>query len=389
MHNNEVSVGIDIGSHLVRVVVARNDPVKPGKPLVIGTGQAESKGVRHGYILNMEDVASAVKAAIGQASEAAKIKISTAFLAVGGIGLDELHARGEAVIARADAEVTDLDIERAIESSREHAASRFVNRRILHTVPLRYLIDGVEVLGRPHGMKGTKLGVDVLYITCLDQHVNDLVDAVESAGVSVLDTLAAPLAASIVTLTNADKRAGAVLANIGSETLSMLVFDNGVPISLKVFKMGALDITKDLALGLRLSMEDAEHLKTGSQNISTSVKKRYDDILSTRLTAMFSLVENHLKKIGKDQLLPAGIVITGGGSGTGHIKEIAERSLKLHSKIAQLNIPGDTYISDSSWTVAYGLTVWGLSGASNASLGSSFFATIVKFLQAQLAKLAP
>ncbi len=369
------AVGIDVGTHTVRVVVAREDPQNPGHPTIIGTGQSESKGLRYGYIMNIDDVARCIAAAVIQAQQVSGVRIREAFVSIGGIGLDEVHARGEAVIARADAEVTDLDIARCLESSRESAGGRLANRRILHTVPLRYCIDGVEVLGRPHSMKGTKLTVDVRYVTCIEQHVQDLIEAVELAGIAVLDTLAAPLAASIVTLTNSEKKAGCVLVNIGSETLSTLVFDNSVPLSLKVFKIGSMDITKDLALGLRLSLEDAEQLKVGTPATHNIPKKKIDDILAARLSDMFELVESHLKKIGKDQLLPAGIILTGGGSGSGPIKEIAEQSLRLHSKIASLNMPADTHIKDSSWSTAYGLTVWGFTG-SDLSHNSGFGDTV-------------
>lgn len=357
------AVGIDVGTYQVRVVVAREDATRGGYPKIIGTGFAESKGLRHGYIVNIDDVARSIRTAIGQAEKTSGIRIRDAFLAVGGIGLDEVRSRGETIIARADAEVTDLDIEKAVESAREHATSRFANRRILHTLPLTYTIDGVEVLGRPQGMKGTKLAVETLYITCLEQHVTDLVDAVESTNIGVVDTLAAPLAASIVSLTNSEKKAGCVLANIGSETVSVAVFDNGIPVSVKVFKIGSMDITKDIALGLRISLDEAEQLKLGAITHMTYPKKKLDDILAARLTDIFELIDNHLKKLGKDQLLPAGIVLTGGGSGIGPIKEIAEHSLKLHSKIASLNIAPDAKIKDSSWAVAYGLTIWGLTGA--------------------------
>ncbi len=358
-----IAVGIDVGTYQVRVVIAQEDRTKNGYPRIIGTGYAESKGLRHGYIVNTDDVTRSIRVAVSQAEKVAGVKVRDAFISIGGIGLDEVRSRGETIIARADAEVTDLDIEKAIDTAREHAQSRFANRRILHTIPLSYTIDGVEVLGRPQGMKGTKLAVETMYVTCLEQHVVDLVDAVEAVNIGVSDTLASPLAASIVSLSNAEKKAGCVLANIGSETVSIVIFDNGIPVSVKVFKIGSTDITKDIALGLRVSLDEAEQLKLGAIMHGNFPKKKLDDILTARLTDIFELIDNHLKKIGKDQLLPAGIILTGGGSGIGPIKEIAEHSLKLHSKIASLNISPEAKIKDSSWTVAYGLTIWGLTGA--------------------------
>lgn len=358
-----IAVGIDVGTYQVRVVIAREASDRSSSfPRIIGTGYAESKGLRHGYIVNAEDVARAIKIAASQAERLAGAKVKTAFLSLGGIGLDEVRGRGEAVIARVDAEVTDLDIEKAIDASRENISGRLVNRKILHTIPLSFSIDGAEVLGRPQGMKGTRLVVETLFITCLEQHVNNLIEAVEMADIAVSDTMASPLAGSIVTLSNAEKKAGCVLANIGAETVSIVVFDNGIPVSVKVFRIGSMDITKDIALGLRISLEEAEQLKLGAIMNAPYSKKKLDDILAARLTDIFELIDSHLKKLGKDQLLPAGIILSGGGSGIGPIKELAESSLKLHSKIASMNLPSDAKIKDSSWAVAYGLTIWGLTG---------------------------
>jgi len=364
---SRIAVGIDVGTYQVRVVVAREDASRNSQfPKIIGTGYAESKGLRHGYIVNHDDVAHAIRIAANQAEKLSGVRIKTAFLSIGGIGLDEVKATGEAVIARADAEVTDLDIEKAISASRENVSGKLVNRRILHTIPLSYSIDGTEVLGRPQGMRGTKLQVETLFVTCLKQHVDDLIEAVEGAEIAVSDVMASPLAGSIVTVSNAEKKAGCVLANIGAETVSIVVYDNGTPVSMKVFRIGSMDITKDIALGLRISLDEAEQLKLGAVTNASFSKKKLDDILAARLTDIFELIDSHLTKLGKDQLLPAGVILTGGGAGIGPIKEIAESSLKLHSKIASMNVASDAKIKDSTWAVAYGLTIWGLTGDSFA-----------------------
>ncbi|MDE2078786.1 MAG: cell division protein FtsA [Patescibacteria group bacterium] len=367
-----IAVGIDVGTHQVRVVIAREAEGRASVfPKIIGTGVTESKGLRHGYIVNGDDVTRAIRMAAAQAEKLAGVRVKTAFLAIGGIGLDEVRGRGEVIVGRADAEVTELDVDKAIDASRAAVTGRLTNRKILHTIPLSYSIDGNEILGRPTGMKGTKLAVETLFVTCLEQHVDDLIEAVEAADIAVADTMASPLAGSIVTLSNAEKKAGCVLANIGAETVSIVVFDNGVPISVKVFRIGSMDITKDIALGLRISLEEAEQLKLGALLNTPYPKKKLDDILAARLSDIFELIDGHLKKLGKDRLLPAGIILSGGGSGIGPIKELAESSLKLHSKIASLNLPPDAKMKDSSWAVAYGLTIWGLTGDTYARPGTA------------------
>ena len=363
------TVGIDIGSNQVKVVVAE-EVQKGGKhvPKIIGTGFAESRGLRHGYIINGSDVRKSLESALTQAEGAIGDRIKGAYVAVGGVGLEEFRARGEATVSRADFEVTNLDLEKAAQEAERAIEKKLLNRKILHAIPLRYLLDGEEVLGRPQGLKGNKLSVDMLFITTLEQHLADLIAVIEDAGVSVIDVTPAPLAASFVTLTRAQKMTGCVLANIGAETLSLAVFENNTPISVKVFPMGSSDITNDIALGLKISLEDAEQLKRGTLLGTGFSQKRLDDIIQARLSAMLDLVEAHLESIGKSGLLPAGIVITGGGSGLATLEDLARNILKLPTRRAGTLAIEGARVRDGAWAVAYGLCIWGMSNEPDSPL---------------------
>ena len=364
-----ITTGIDIGTHQVKVVVTEYGNGKNGGlPKIIGTGFAQSKGLRHGYIINQTDTIKSIGTAVNQAEKSTGIKIKKAFISIGGVGLEEVHSRGATVVARADSEITDLDIEKAIKDSEKKVAQKIANRKILHEIPIRYKIDGQIVLGKPQGMRGSKLELEVLFITCLEQHLNDLISSVEEAGIAVEDVMASPLAGSFVTLSRAQKIAGSVLANIGAETVSIVVFENNIPISLKIFSIGGTDITNDIALGLKIPLDEAERVKTGTLSGDEFPRKKLDEIISARLSDIFELIETHLKKIGKNGLLPAGIIITGGGSGIATIEDLARAALKLPSKTSSgfgngnngsITIQGQ--VRDSSWAVAYGLCIWGLS----------------------------
>ena len=234
---------------------------------------------------------------------------------------------------------------------------------ILHTIPLGYKIDGKKVLVRPHGMKGGILEVRTLFVTCLEQHLEDLVSAVEAAGVRVDDVIAAPIAESSVALSKLQKKAGCVLANIGAETVSISVFEEGIPVSLQVFPIGSTDITNDIALGLKVPLEEAERIKKFRDE--GNLKRKVDEIIEARLSDIFELIEAHLRKIGKNGLLPAGIILTGGGAIIGAIEDLAKSSLRLPAKVAT---PRD--IRDLSWSIAYGLCLLGLNpNAADESLG--------------------
>jgi cell division protein FtsA len=368
-----VTVGIDIGTYQIKVVVA--ELVKENDKSItriIGTGLTESKGLRHGYIINNGDLTASLQGAMRLAEKASGVKIHKAFIAVGGIGLSGVTSSANIIISRADLQITELDIEKLTEVCENSLPTPLIqNRKILHPIPLSYKIDGKTVLAKsPLGMKGTKLEVKMLFITCLEPHLNDLLEAVDDAGIEVLDCLASPIAASYVTLTKSQKMAGCILANIGSETVSIVVFENNLPISLEVFPIGSTDITNDIALGLKIPLEEAENLKIGGLGSSSFPKKKLDEIISARLSDMFELIENHLKKIGRNGLLPAGIFITGGGGGIGTIEDFAKVTLKLPSRIASLTLSGEkSAVKDSTWAVAYGLCVLGFSKEEKINLG--------------------
>ncbi|HVY72792.1 MAG TPA: cell division protein FtsA [Candidatus Paceibacterota bacterium] len=390
---SKIVTGIDVGTYHVKVVIAESadDPRQP--PRILGTGYAESRGMKQGYILSGAEVSRSIAAAVAQASKAAHVKVKKAFVAVGGTGLDEAFSRGEAVVERGDSEITERDIPRAIAASeRSLAPAVILNKKILHTIPLRFSVDGVKVLARnPVGMKGMRIATETLFITCLERHVNDLVSAVEDAGIEVEDIVAAPLAASFVALTKMQKRVGCVLANIGAETLSIIVFEDSTPISLKVFPIGATNVTNDLALGLRIAPEDAEQLKQGAVLGAPYPKKKIDDIIAKKVSEMLKLVEAHLKKIGKDELLPAGIILTGGGSLIQSVADLAKAALRLPARTASLTEGTTTkmQLKDGSWAVAYGLTIWGLTSGGDlevrddsglSDLAQTFWRWFKKFL---------
>lgn len=372
--SRKIAVGIDIGTYQIKVVVASSDGENDtGLPSIIGAGFAESKGMRHGYIINHSDVIKSLKRAIAQAEKTSGMKIKRAYLSLGGIGLNGIVSHGSIAISKADSEITDLDTKNVLAIAESEIPKSFsANKKVIQSIPISYKIDGKKILGRPIGMKGGKFEVKALFIMCLEQHANDLVEAVEKAGIEVLDVMASPLAASLVNLTKTQKIAGCVLANIGSETVSIVVIENNIPISLEIFPIGGIDITNDIALGLKIPLEEAEHLKMKSVSESQYHKKKLDEIITARLSDIFELIENHLKKIGRSGLLPAGIILTGGGSGIEIIEDLAKSSLKLPSRVASINFERNgkkEQLKDASWSVAYGLCVWGLSSGDETSLG--------------------
>lgn len=364
------SCGIDIGTDRVKVLIAAR--VDFGAE-VAGTGFAQSLGVRHGYLHEPEACAAAVRAAAVAAAKAAGFTPRSAVVAAGGIGLSSVTATGSTAISRADGEITELDAANAIQASRAAIpVSALQNRRIIHESVLQYRVDGKAIPATPLGFSGAKLEARVFFVTCMAQHIENLMEAVEGAGLAVETIVAAPLAASAATLTRAQKMAGVVLANIGSETVSLAVFENGLPVSLEVFPVGGANVTNDIALGLRIPLEEAESVKRGAITGTSFAPKKLEEIIAARLTDIFELIEAHLKKLGRSGLLPAGIVLTGGSVGVATIDDLAKAALRLPARVAAsiAGPDGKPALKDASWSVAYGLAVEGFAGAHSSVFGT-------------------
>lgn len=393
MPSKRLITGIDIGTHTVHVVITEYTE-GGGLPNIIGAGKSESRGLRHGYIINIGDAVKSVRAAVAEAEKAAGVSVREAFISVGGVGLEGVQTTGAAIISRADSEITEDDVERAHRACEQNLPNPS-NKRILHTIPVEYTVDGKKVYGRPAGMRGLKLEAKCLVVTSLDQHLNDMIRAAEEAGIEPVDACASPIAASFVALTKAQKMAGCVLANIGAETLSIVVYEEGIPISLEIFPIGSTNITNDIALGLKIPLEEAELVKLGRGG-NQFPKKRLNDIVIARLEDMFDLVTAHLKKIGKNELLPAGIVITGGGSGIETIEDFARATMRLPSKIPTVNLAfpnnpkSQKQVKDTSWFVAYGLAIWGVTNDRSAlAEGGKLFGRIKESLRHLAKQLLP
>lgn len=350
-----ITVGIDIGTSITRVVVC-NQEASNTLPLILGVGTAETRGLRHGYVTEREDATATIRKAIKIAEAQANIKIKEADIAIGGIGLSSEYATGAAITTRADGVISSFDVEKAISEAENSLDLK--NKTILHAYPVSFKVDGKELSGRPDGIYGLKLEVKTLFILCFSQHLDDLLDVVQNAGVRVRNYVATPLATQNLLLTDIQKNFGCVLIDIGAETVSVSVFENNTPTSIHVFGIGSLDITKDIALGLRITPEEAESVKLGVVSFQQVPKKKLDEIIEARLSDIFELIDKYLKKIGRSGLLPAGAIIVGGGSQMAMIESVAKTMLKIPVRLGAVEIPSvKGGIKDQRLLVAYATAV--------------------------------
>ncbi|MEI6580611.1 MAG: cell division protein FtsA [bacterium] len=383
-----ISVGIDIGTSTTRVVVG--EFLKGEKnPKIIGIGESETKGVRHGYIIHIPDTVSSLKIAISMAEKSSGIKIRRAFVSIGGTTLRSEIGTGSAIISKADSEVTSLDVNKALEESEVNLS--LGNKKIVYVSPISFRLDGKEVLGRPEGMHGNKLEIKAIFITSSTKHWEDLIETVTNAGVEPIDVIPSPLASSYISLSSRQKIVGAALIDIGAETVSMGVFENESLISLHTFSIGSADITNDIALGLKIPLEKAESFKLGDNDEEYS-KKKLEEIVEARLTDIFELIENHLKKIKRNELLPAGVVFVGGGANSFGLEDLSKTVLRLPSKIGTTDFFGNTKtkLRDPSWYTAIGLVIYNknIKGYVEGSL-PNLFKDIKNSLKSMVKQLMP
>jgi len=382
-----ISVGIDVGSSMTRVVVG--EFLKGEKnPKIIGVGENATLGMQHGYVVDSSLVVISIKNAVGLAEKISGIKIKRGFVSVSGATLRGEISSGATIVSKADGEVTALDINKVLQECEDNL--NLNNKKIIHMYPQSFRLDGKEVLGRLEGMRGTKLEAKTLFVTYSNAHLEDLIGAIAEAGVETIDIIAAPIATCNIVLSEKQKIAGVALVDIGDQTTSLSVFENGLLMSINTFSIGSTEITNDIALGFKIPLQKAEALKLGN-NAEEFSKKKLEEIIEARMCDIFESIENNLKKIKRSELLPAGIVFVGGGANTPFILELSKSTLKMPSSLGTTEIFGNnkTKLRDFSYFTAIGLLTSGKNRAYMNDSFSNFFKDLKNTIKSNLKQLMP
>ncbi len=349
-----ISIGIDIGSQTTRLIIA--ETTKGEKyPKILCAVENETKGIRHGYITDIDQFTRSIKKITNNAEKISGIKIKKVSISINSITIKSEITTGTAVISKTDGEVTNLDKERAFSDANNNL--KIENKKIIDYDILYYRLDNKEVFGdKPEGLHGLKLESKVLFNTCLSKQSDEFIEAFSECDIEVEEIRSSPLPASNIVLSDKQKIAGCALVNIGSDTTSMAVFENNHLIYLKVFPIGSSDITNDIALGLKIPIEKAESLKLGNL-VEDGSKKKLNEIIEARLSDIFELINNHLTKIKRNELLPAGIIWIGGGSKIKNLDELTKENLKLPSKLGEIDFQetNKNKLRDPSWFNVLGI----------------------------------
>ncbi len=350
--------GIDLGTSSTKVVICEVTDTRSLK--VIGRGIAPSRGIKGGYISNVSEAADSLKAALAQAETEASVRVTHAYVAVGGIGVDEQRISTEISLGKHGRMVTEDDVQYAISLARTKAEQNVSNKRIIHEIPLSMTLDGAHTLGSVVDQKGKTLSAEVLFVFAHEQHIDKTIDTCEEANVEVIDVMASPLASSLVLLNKMQKTAGCALLMLGADTTSIAVFDEGLPVSVKVLPFGSQYITDELALTMKISLDEAERLKKNYHTQLTHPRKKVTLIVERKMKDVLKRVGMHLKTVPHGQLLPAGIYLAGGGAHLYHLTEFTKSTLKLPVAFAETRTSGQrTQQKELLCAVAHGMCVFG------------------------------
>lgn len=352
MRKGNLYVGLDVGSAEVRAVIAQE--VSPDEPLrVIGIGATPSVGMRRGTVVDTESVAKSCNAALEIAERMAGHPAETVVASVSGTEIACQQALGVVAVGRADGEVTEDDMARAMEEVQARLTMP-LNRDIIHVLPKDYRLDDQKNIKDPLGMRGVRLEMNALVVTGSTSHLKNISRSLEAAGTNAESYVVEPLASAEAVLTEKQKELGTALVNIGGSTTSVVIFEDGDLLHLAVLPIGGDHITNDIAIGLRTSIEVAEAVKlqygtaspegiSKKEEIDLAVFDSSEDavvarthvaeIIEARLEEIFSLVNEELKKIGREGLLPGGIVLTGGGALLPGVVELVKNELRLPAQI--------------------------------------------------------
>lgn len=378
------AVGIDVGTTSVRCVVGHVD-MSTGTPTIVGVGQVFNSGMRKGVVVNLTGPAQAIDDALGEAERMSGYQVNAASISINGSHILSTKADGMIAVGAMDHEIISEDLARIEEVATLGKVP--ANREILEVVPHSYRLDGQDNIKDPLGMTGTRLEINANVISALVPHLTNLQKSAEMAKVQPHVITPAVLAAARAVLSEQQLENGVAVIDIGGSTTSIAVFEEGDLQHVGIIPVGGVNITNDLAIGLKTDPEIAEQVKVShavatprknDERISTRVGKEthsfdsndMDEIVEARLEEIFDQVQKELKKAGRAGQLPSGVVLTGGTSRIKGIAEYAKHKLGLAAKIGRAAGYGGVAenIEEPQFATAVGLMLMDAQGAHRSGI---------------------
>lgn len=390
MAKSQPIVGIDVGTSKVATIVAV--PSDDGETLhVVGAATVQSQGIKKSQIVDIEEATGAITQSVEAAERMAGFSITHAFVSIGGIHIASKNSTGVVAVSEPQGEITGEDVRRVIEAAR--AVSLPSSVEVIHVLPREYTVDSQEGIKDPVGMSGIRLEAEAHIVTGSSTAMRNLTKCLTELGITTNGLVFSGVAASESVLTETEKELGVVLVDIGGGTTSIAIWVDGSLAHSVVLPVGARNITNDLAIGMRLSLDAAEKVKrflsekvkkptvpkgekgteesddidlgaigVSEEHSKTSRKTLVDGIIRPRLQELFTMIGMELRNSGFGGRTPAGVVLTGGGAKTVEIASMCKRVLSLPTRVG---FPKDLTglvddIQDPAFAVSEGLIFYGM-----------------------------
>jgi cell division protein FtsA len=342
MRRERLVVGLDVGTTKVCCLVA--NVADENDIEIIGMGMSPSRGLEKGVVVDIGRTIQSIRKAVEEAENMADVKIDDVYVGIAGKHIRSLNNSATVSITRPDRIITKDDVHRVVEAARTMPLPPDVE--LIHVIPRQYIVDGQEGITDPVGMTGTRLEVDVHLVMGSVTAVHNLVRCVESLGISVAQIVLEPLASSLAVLSSAEKELGVALLDIGGGTTDISIFRGGDIWFSKVIPIAGAHITNDITVGLQTPIEEAERIKKeygtclvdavgddekievatiGGDGTKTVSRKKLAKIIEARVEEILDLAVQEIEDAGYMDLIPAGIVITGGTSLLDGIVEFAHK----------------------------------------------------------------
>lgn len=395
-------VGLDVGTTKICAMAA-----KVGREGidVLGAGLVPSSGLRKGIVVNLDETVKAISDAVRKLESIVPVEVKSVYVGVAGAHIMAIDSYGVTPVK--GQEITETDLHRALEAAK--AVYVPLDREVLHVIPKEYIVDGQEGIINPLGMSGVRLEARVQVITGSVTAVQNLLKCCERAGLQVMDIVLEPLASSLAVLSEQEMKEGVALVDIGGGTTDIAVYRSGALVYTSVIAVGGNHVTNDIAVGLRLPVEEAERVKrlygsavpvfqqenqlveimTGGHEPRAIPKGHIAEITVPRCEELFELVRAELVKSGMYEMLNYGVVLTGGASKMSGIKQMAEMVLEMPVRLGApsakdngqtgfpLRFSVNQYL-DPKYSTVVGLVLYGAQEESQAFSNGDMFGAIVK-----------
>ncbi len=386
-----------MGSTKVATLISQvsSDPITGEVSInIVGASSLPSRGIKKGQIVDIDEAVESAITSVESAERMAGYNLESAYVALGGAHVHSQNSHGVVAVSDPNGEITQNDVDRAIDAA--SAVSLPASREVIHVLPREFVVDGESGVRDAVGMSGVRLEVDTHMISVASSAIKNVKKAVNEVGIQIEELVFSGLASAEAVISSTEKELGCVLIDIGGGTTSIAVYVDGSLVYSGVIPVGAKNVTNDLAIGLRVSLETAERIK-----IALSAKKRKDQeetdemdlvslgvteikkiskktllegIIRPRLNEIFTMVRLELERQNLINRIPSGAIITGGGAETAGVVDSAKRMLSLSVRIGVPKGVGGLVddIMVPSFATSIGLLLYGAKQQPFQGAGNSF-----------------